>query len=285
MSLTQHRAAVRQASRTSDQLAILFGKLGTTEHPRGGVLQAYRTARRAIKGNVDNPRIVEDTLNTLRNAVSDVTLGVFSKASEQGSVQGVRNVEAYGLRPAGSQNRGILEAQRAVRAEIDRQTAAVQGIIATSADEALIIGDSGRVGILSPAPVNNTAAQWTTSVAMLAIAGVLVGSVRADNSEDQFMRQAIAGLDERTTDCCLRVHGQVVGMDQPFKLTGTPRYADELQDPGFHWYCRTSVALVALEDVEDELTTEMREAARAELRARPTKGRVEIHPADARSRR
>lgn len=100
-------------------------------------------------------------------------------------------------------------------------------------------------------------------------------------------RQAIAAIDERTTDCCLRVHGQVVGLDKPFHLTGTPRFADYIQSPPFHYSCRTVEALhhEAMEAIGVP-TSEMRAAARSERDARKRTGkRQEIHPAHATSRR
>ena len=92
--------------------------------------------------------------------------------------------------------------------------------------------------------------------------------VETESAWEDFKRQAIAAIDERTTDTCLRVHGQVVGMTDPFKLTGTPRYADEVPAPPFHDYCRTAVVLVRNEDVNDRTTNLMRDAARAEINAR-----------------
>lgn len=100
-------------------------------------------------------------------------------------------------------------------------------------------------------------------------------------------RQAIAAIDERTTDCCLNVNGQVVGLDEAFRLTGTPRYADRMMRPPFHWRCRTSVSLYhrAME-TEGITTQDMRVAARDERTARQRTGRrEEIHPAHATSRR
>jgi hypothetical protein len=85
--------------------------------------------------------------------------------------------------------------------------------------------------------------------------------------ENPFRRQAIAAIDHLTTDCCLRVHGQIVGLEEDFTLAGTPRYADELRDPPFHDWCRTSVALYSAE-YDDDLTAQMRDAAKAELDAR-----------------
>ncbi len=106
-------------------------------------------------------------------------------------------------------------------------------------------------------------------------------------TKTEYKKQAIAAIDERTTDCCLRVHGQIQPLDEPFKLEGEPRFADEVDSPPFHWYCRTAVALYT-ERLEERgiPTSEMTEAARLELKARAETGRREpIRPSSATSRR
>ncbi|MBN2389901.1 MAG: hypothetical protein JXR84_04215 [Anaerolineae bacterium] len=99
------------------------------------------------------------------------------------------------------------------------------------------------------------------------------------------MKQAIAAIDERTTDCCLRVHGQVRALNQPYELAGEPRFADRMDYPPFHWNCRTSSVAYMREWEDSAITTEMMtDAARAELEARD-QGLEEIHPAHATSGR
>lgn len=90
-----------------------------------------------------------------------------------------------------------------------------------------------------------------------------------EHSSISYRRQAVAAIDKRTTRCCLAVHGQIVGIDQPFTLTGTPRYASKLMSPPFHWRCRTSVVLYheAFERV-GQSTEQMRRAAKQELAQR-----------------
>lgn len=63
---------------------------------------------------------------------------------------------------------------------------------------------------------------------------------RAAEKIGKLQKQAVAAIDERTTECCLRVHGQIADLDKPYKLTGTPRFQDEMMFPAFHWNCRTS---------------------------------------------
>lgn len=104
---------------------------------------------------------------------------------------------------------------------------------------------------------------------------------------EKFQRQAIAAIDERTTDTCLLVHGQIVGMKEPFGIRGRPRFGDKIMAPPFHWHCRTSTTLYtpAMERIGIP-TSEMRMMAKAERKARKKTGRrVEIHPAHATSRR
>lgn len=84
-------------------------------------------------------------------------------------------------------------------------------------------------------------------------------------------KQAVAAIAANTTDCCLRVHGQIVDVDQPFTLTGTPRFADEMMHSPFHWNCRTAVVAWHPRFESGGLTTaNMRSSAQAELRKRGT---------------
>lgn len=124
---------------------------------------------------------------------------------------------------------------------------------------------------------------WTAATAL----GQTYYEAGQSQSEQRWRKQAVAAIDERTTNCCLRVHGQIQDLDAPFHLTGTPRYADYKQHAPFHDFCRTAEALhLEVFETVGITTREMRDAARAELEARERTGtRVEIHPANAVSRR
>lgn len=78
-----------------------------------------------------------------------------------------------------------------------------------------------------------------------------------------FHKQVVAAIDARTTDCCRRAHGQIQPLDQPFVLIGTPRYADRIMHPPFHWHCRT-VDVLYHERMErvGPTTAELREQVR-----------------------
>lgn len=106
-------------------------------------------------------------------------------------------------------------------------------------------------------------------------------------TQTTYSKQAIATIDDKTTDCCLQVHGQIQPLDKPFHLTGTPRYANYVPNPPFHWNCRTAEALYT-ESMEEKGTTtrQMKDAADAELTARALTGkRQTIWPSHATSRR
>lgn len=92
---------------------------------------------------------------------------------------------------------------------------------------------------------------------------------KAQETIGKLQKQAIAAIDNRTTDCCLRVHGQITDLDQPYKLTGQPRFASEMMFPSFHWRCRTSSAAYhpAFEENSRLTTAGMRDDARAQLSA------------------
>lgn len=82
-------------------------------------------------------------------------------------------------------------------------------------------------------------------------------------------KQAVAAMGPTTTETCLRVHGQIQPVGEPFQLSGTPRFADAMQYPAFHWNCRTAVAMWHPSFEQGNATTEnMRARAAAELRKR-----------------
>lgn len=296
------RAAHRQADRDNRELATLFGRyLGTARHPRGQVLVAYRTTRRALSDILQAPartggtRALAATLSETNDILTNhqrqlrtIALEAAVQARKLGETSAQAQATAYAdsghtFEPAQAPAnlRPILDGMDATA---NAQLTQAQALIAAGADTSLIIGDEGRLGIVQAAPITRDWATWLAVGSSLGFWSWLVGNDPTRLEPFQFQRQAVAAIDERTTDCCLQVHGQIVGLRSDFKLTGTPRFADRMRDPPFHWYCRTSVALY-LQSYDEGLTDRMRSAARAELTARADGSRVEIHPSHATSRR
>lgn len=147
----------------------------------------------------------------------------------------------------------------------------------------------GRASIWA---ASGNAAKSEETLNVWTMAGGLLGSYLSLFNETQtetqtvYKKQVIATIDERTTSCCLEAHGQIQDIDDPFELTGEPRFADEIQDPPFHWYCRTSETLYTEEFESVGITTdEMIDASKAELTAREDGSRQVIYPSSATSRR
>lgn len=281
-----HDAAVRAALQIDRELGRLFGRLGTVEHPNGQVLTAYRNARRALASVIDGPMAAGaamEILAQLRAEVERAARAALDAAIRAGSANAATQLDIYGLPAAQSTHDGAAELA-AWLAVVDGQIAAVRAAVLTDADEALILGDGSQPGMLNPNPVNRDGAKWLAVALAAAWVGTVANGTRSQ--QDEYRKQVVAAIDERTTECCLMAHGQVRRWETDFVLQGEPRFADHLPWTPFHWYCRSSVVLVRAQDAEDRLTQEMVDAAGAELHARATTGmRVEIHPAHARSRR
>lgn len=294
-----HGQAVRSALQMNDGMALLERRLGGALYPRGSVMVAYRRALRELRDILNSGgagpawrsvRVAEagEVLRRLRMEVALAVTGVFDDAVTLGSHQAAAQLAGYGVGNASAARSmtedGRAEALAAVLAAVDAQIETATALLVTGASPEQIVGNDEQTGPLAPAAVLSSAYFW---VAALAI-GAWTWMVTRPGQPGQpvFLKQAVAAIDERTTDCCLRVHGQVVALDAEFHTTGRPRFAEYQQGPPFHWRCRTAMALVRPEDADDLLTQQMTAAARDELRARDATGkRVVIHPAHARSRR
>ena len=288
--MPDREATIHAAERTTRGLRVIVGRLGTKEHPRGRILSAYRNAHRALRDVLRRVRGAQaigearEVLEALRREVLAAGETALGSAVVLGRKQAEVEAEVWELGPLGIQTPNTRAALEGWIGTVDSQTAYAVAAIATEVDPVLILGDDARAGRLRYSDVTRAGAQWVTWTVMQALMLALEEpSVRSGIVWD---KQVIAAIDERTTDCCLQAQGQIVPYDSDFKLTGTPRYADELPWTPFHDYCRTSVVQVPHEFAEDDLTQQMRAAARAELQAREETGiTVEIHPSHARSRR
>jgi hypothetical protein len=224
----------------------------------------------------------------VRETLSEAAAAGRQAARVQAAAQGL-DVGATALNDFGAGQADVEGPAAAWLAVVEVQIAAALALAATGADEAEIVGDEQRAGVLRPAVVVAEGSRWLAGALNSALVAywLWLQGRASGGARETWYHQAVAAIDERTTDCCLRVHGQTRPLSRPFRLTGTPRYADELEHPPFHWYCRSSEALIHRDQVDDGFSREMVAAAQAERAAREASGgqRVEIHPADARSRR
>ncbi|MBN1991348.1 MAG: hypothetical protein JW953_01495 [Anaerolineae bacterium] len=87
---------------------------------------------------------------------------------------------------------------------------------------------------------------------------------------DGLKKQLVAVIQERTTETCLKAHGQIRELEEPYVLTGKPRFAKKIMFPPFHWRCRSSSVAYhpSFEEGSKMTTAAMTEAAKAELKRR-----------------
>lgn len=280
MATNPLKKAISSGIRMNERIGDLFAGVGTSEHPRGSVLTDYRNARRLLQSALkENNRIgaVTDVLRTLRRNLQADISSSFSDAIELGSEESKKQLGFYDIKVTKS-IRLTDETQTALDAVLtrfDSQSAAIRALVLTDADDMQILGDEDRVGVLSASEITAAAAYWATFLIWNAF-----DQSNTINSGLNFQKQAVAAIDMRTTDCCLRVHGQIQPFNKPFKLTGTPRFADEMDHPGFHWWCRTSEVLY-LAEYDDGFTKQMRDSARFFLSERAAGRNPDRNPADA----
>lgn len=123
---------------------------------------------------------------------------------------------------------------------------------------------------------------WTAASALMAAMYMHTSHV----TKVEYSHQAIAAIDQNTTNCCLLVHGQIQPLDKPFILYGTPRFADKMDNSPFHWNCRTAISLYTQRMEAVGITTqEMRDAAEAEAKARAEGSTAKTWPVNSVSKR
>jgi hypothetical protein len=279
-----HEQAVMLAEQTSEQLRVMFDLAGTTGAPDGWLVSAYRNAAIAMRGHLLEADYIVAMLDAMRAALRRRFYDAYDEAFTLGAEQAQRQLVLYGVPFAISLLRAglVAGAVTSIMALVDAQIAKVRVLSLTRrARDAEVLGDGARAGLWTPAPIMTQNADWLVRMVAAAHEDTVTRS-----AQDRFEMQAVATIDERTTDCCLRVHAQIRPMRQDYILTGVPRYADRMASPPFHWWCRTAQALVVAGLGNDALTQRMRAAADKELLARARTGkRVEIHPSNALSGR
>lgn len=273
--------AIRSGIRMNDRIGDLFAIVGNSAHPRGDVLSAYRQARFAMRSAWQEQNrlfAVDDVLRNLkRDLLRDVT-SVFNSSISLGGEEARRQLGYYDLTVRGSINLSTetQSALDAVMTRFDAQAAAIRALALTDTNEEQIVGDEDRSGLLGSGEIIAGIGYWITFLIWNSFDGWLDHA----GSGLDFQKQAVAALDGRTTDCCLRVHGQVQPFNSPFHLTGTPRFSDYMDYPAFHYNCRTSIVLY-LAEYDDGLTRRLRESARWFLNERAQGRNPDHNPADA----
>lgn len=267
-----HKKAVAIARRQARSNKRLFDKMGSQ---RGWVMSAYRQAHRALRDVIQRGALHEipEVLGHLETALRAGVSQTLREAWQAGVASAANQLQAYDIRPipGGGPNLTLYENQWLQ--VLDAQRAKVATVVFGEDDPVRIIGDQDRQGIVRPAPFVTEG--YLAVITIGAIGYKRLVERTSEVTKTVFLRQAVAAIDDRTTDCCLSVHAQAVAMDKPFRLTGTPRFADKMMSPPFHWGpCRTVEALVRPKDADDELTQRLRAATEQERQARAEQEKI-----------
>ncbi len=268
--MTSRKASLRAARHTTRELGQLFARLGSAKHPRGAVLVAYRNARRAMRDVLRRNTSMasfeaREIMAELQWRIREIAAESLDNARELGERQAAIEARLWGLNyhrlalaADNNDEPAMLEAWVGV---VEQQERAILATIATG-DPAAILGSATAVGLLRPSPVTREGSKWLTAAVGVALLSILSPALRATGYT--WGKQALASIDERTSPCCLAVHGQVVPLEQKFYTPDSPAYADWQEWSPFHDYCRTSIVLVPLSEAQDNLTAEMLTCAREE---------------------
>lgn len=277
--------SIYSAFKANERLGALFARMGTSEHPRGTIITAYRNALRAMRSALQETRRASaagEVMAQLRTTLSIEVRRLLTSSQELGLDEASRQLRYYSVTTPDTTvlpvalSMQTVSALAAILARHDAQAQVVQALALMGHGAERVIGDENRQGVLRPGDVLAATAFWLAALAWDA----WTYQVNQYGRDDGFRKQAVAALDNRTTDCCLRVHGQVQPLNKKFHLTGEPRYADEIDWPPFHGYCRTSVALYQAE-YDDGLTERMRSGADKILDERARGIRRDRYPVDA----
>lgn len=248
-----HERSFASALKAIEELEKLFEsfRVDTSE-----VHKAYRTIFRALSGNIAETPFVIEALETLRAVIEKIIKGYYDKAVGIGIDQAERDLNIYELGQPDPMEDITFPAIVATLSQVERQANLVTAISKLDLDEEFVLGDDERQGVLAPNAVNNEVRFWVTALFGLAY----VSGVGKKMGSDA-VKQAVAQIDENTTQTCLNVHGQIVDLEGIFTLTGTPRFAGKMSSSPFHRGCRTVQIIIMKKYLDDEVTKEMRQDA------------------------
>jgi len=248
-----HDRSVESALKTVEQLGKLADRLRAGTSP---VHRAYRVVIRSLRRNLNDTNAIIDALETLEDSVRVASGTFYKRASAIGLAQAKRDLRIYDLGDPGPlKDDGVATAVTSALGLVSAQGDRVLAVARLNRGDELILGDDSRQGILAPTPVLTEMAFWLTGLSVLSY----LLSTKKPGLD--VVRQAVAQIDQHTTKTCLNVHGQIVEVDEPFHLTGTPRFADDMMNSPFHRGCRTVPAIIRRDLVKPEVTSGMRDDA------------------------
>lgn len=232
----------------------MFTSLGGSENPDGIISSVYKTANLALAKAMDMTRKTDreaallDIKAGLRHSVIGNVGPIFRQGQRFGKSYADQQLDIYKLDKPGNQTKPMNEQRlenysaslNVIRKKLDDQFAQLEALDLLGEKE-LILGNDMRKGVLKESSIITAAVYYISALIWDSFESE-IGHARALTGMD-YLKQAIAVLDRRTTECCLRVHGQVQPFNTDFQLRGSPAFDSHLDWPPFHGRCRTSIVL------------------------------------------
>lgn len=275
MTTSPTQKAIRSGLRMNQRMGELFADIGNSANPEGRIATLYSDARFAIIGALAGGAalsVIQGILDRLKRDVQREIAAIFNSSINLGVEEARWQLELYNANVLGGINLSTEKdsAMRVIMARFDAQHAAMLALLTVDASYEQIIGDENRNGVFNWLEIVEAVAYWAAFLVWQAYDNMIENSRNSvGNRIENLFKMTVAVIDDRTTDCCLRVHGQIQPLDGMFKLTGTPRFADEMDYPAFHRYCRTGTVLYSPElDPGGVQRAKLLEETKQELKAR-----------------
>lgn len=238
--------SIELALTVQDRLSDIHTRIGDFNRSTGRIFAIYDRYRMILQTDYTNIAFVRKTFRDINEEISERSAGWIDDAWNLGIYQGSETAGIFGfdydIPPQNEENEIKRSSVNGVQSLIDQQLALFLGLlVAGEKNPTLLFGSGNQWGVLTPRPIITTLKTFTTNV---------VNSVLSWFSNlTGYGYMAVAILDQKTSPCCRAVDGQVQPMGVPFELTEPPSYADRMIKPPFHDGCRTTRALVSLDEV------------------------------------
>lgn len=270
MTKEYHAKAVASATAFGDKIDEMLADLGSRGRPKVGLSYIYEEFRAYAGGFLEDPRLGQ-FITVFRDKVESHVKDIMEDAVQLGHDNAAEQTAIYGLRPP-SKKRGFVRAS-----EILLGVSTAMNIVDTqlnqvklqlnigNTDEEVVLGSTQSPRHLNQYTLIKELSGWLPALALLAWDRYVEHATTGPNPF-LFQKQVVAMLDGRTTETCYGAHGQVANLGEPFILGG--EFPGERMYPPFHYWCRSTVALVLASEVEDMLTDQMLLAALAAAKSR-----------------
>ncbi len=245
----RHQRIVNLSIRTNGVIGKLQDRAGTSKKNVGPV-RLYNEYRPILREQGEDENRIDIILGSLRRDLQDflishtdeIYLEVQAYLERYGEVYPVLGITDLPF----TQQEFIAGALQI----FDNQRGVLLTNIRNGQENAVVFGDSNLVNLFSVGLLIRYLANSITNLFSLS----LLRTPEFQQNQVSYSKQSIAALDFRTTRCCIDAHGQIVPFDAKFHTPESPSFAEHQSWSPFHFWCRTTIAVVRTEDLDDDIT-------------------------------